>query len=267
MNNSGLQKTNQGLSIQAIKSDAFNALLPTGKKFDPSEYLSIQSNITPQTALNSPQISSLNKTNEKDLINAIRMALTVVNEMFNLPKDKKLSVVQIHYLANYLKKEYWKFKFDEFIYIFSQGMTGKLGKNYARLDVEVISGWFKIYDEQFFWQQRELQGYNQAANFKQIEKKNPAEVIPMPDHIKKEFDKLSENLSKIPETDAIPKPTIKEKIKLQEQRTDQELIKLLPSLTLPELKELLNELVLNDNERQAEIIRNYISDLLNDLKW
>src|SRR5436189_249195 len=84
MNNSGLQKTNQGLSIQAIKSDAFNALLPTGKKFDPSEYLSIQSNNTPQTALNSPQISSLNKTNEKDLINAIRMALKVVNEMFNL---------------------------------------------------------------------------------------------------------------------------------------------------------------------------------------
>jgi hypothetical protein len=238
-----------------------------GNKFDIQEYLQIQSSITLQSALNSPQISSLNKENEKSLSAAIRIALGIVNKMFNLPDTKKLNDMQINYLVSYLKKEYWRFKFDEFIYIFGQGIAGKFGKSYNRLDVEVVSEWFKVYERDYFWQQRELSGLNEAANLKRQEREKPIEYKPMPEHIKQEFAELARKLNDAPVKEEVKTESLQERLKQQKEKTDAQLKELLPSLTLPELKEMLNEFVLKENESQAEIIREYISNILNELKW
>ena len=72
------------------------------------------------------------------------LALLEVNEQFNI--DNKMSDAQINSAARILDTKYFFFTPDDFRLAFIEGITGKYGKVYNRLDIGVICGWLDEYN-------------------------------------------------------------------------------------------------------------------------
>ena len=72
------------------------------------------------------------------------LALVEANDQLNI--DGKMSDVQIGVAAKILDGKYWFFTPDDFRLAFMNGVTGKYGKIYNRLDIGVICGWLDEYN-------------------------------------------------------------------------------------------------------------------------
>lgn len=227
-----------------------------GQPFNVGLFIREQSNITLASALQTPQVSRLNKENPGDLAAAISQLLQFVNKLFNLPENKKLNDAQMAVLALDIKKRYWFLKFDELVYILREGVAGKWGKSYSRIDAETVHAWFQRYIETERDAAIELASYNEAVAYK---KQEAAAVItnPMPDHIRQGFAELRQK----PEREAIPEikpePNAPE---LTQESALKQFSELLPTLSLPDVERLLKDAQMKQNREMVQLIEVELSN-------
>ncbi|WP_460983707.1 hypothetical protein [Spirosoma fluminis] len=89
------------------------------------------------------QLSLLRKTDEPTLLKALIVLIGLTNDALNV---NRMSPVQMLDAARHILKTYWYFKPEEIAYVFDQGRSGKYGKSYNRLDLEVLTNWLHAYD-------------------------------------------------------------------------------------------------------------------------
>jgi len=106
---------------------------------------SAQSSVTIATALQSDQLSKLRKENSQEVGMSISRIITFYNNKFNLTNEKKLNIDQILYLSNEILTKYWYLKFDEIVFCFREGVTGRFGKIFGSFDAMTVHLWFSEY--------------------------------------------------------------------------------------------------------------------------
>lgn len=80
-----------------------------------------------------------------------RIIFTIIEKLLaalslSLNVGKNLEPHQLDALAKKIYAKYYYLSFDEIMYVFDQGTTGKYGKLYDRIDEEVIFSWLEKYD-------------------------------------------------------------------------------------------------------------------------
>ena len=94
--------------------------------------------------VNSKSLSFYKKQDKQYGFRFLVLALVEANDQLNI--DGKMSDVQIGVAAKILDGKYWFFTPDDFRLAFMNGVTGKYGKIYNRLDIGVICGWLDEYN-------------------------------------------------------------------------------------------------------------------------
>ena len=94
--------------------------------------------------VNSKSLSFYKKQDKQYGFRFLVLALVEANDQLNI--DGKMSDVQIGVAAKILDGKYWFFTPDDFRLAFMNGITGKYGKIYNRLDIGVICGWLDEYN-------------------------------------------------------------------------------------------------------------------------
>ena len=101
--------------------------------------------MTVAKALENPyQLSSLRKTQEESLVNAMCMLLSGLAKSINVGKN--LDTLQTYETATLLIEKFWYLRLEECMYVFKQAKLGKYGQLFDRLDITIISGWLDTYD-------------------------------------------------------------------------------------------------------------------------
>lgn len=249
---------NSSLSIHHPGQNLLTLLLPGRDSLNISEFIHAQAGLTVQTALHAPQVSRLNRENPAELAFAIARLLEFVNKLFNLPDNKKLNDPQIALLSTDIRTRYWFLKFDELVYILREGVAGKWGKSYSRVDAETIHSWFQTYINTERDAVIEQAAHNEAAQFKKQET-TPQESKPMPDHIRQELEALRHKLEHEAQPEPKPQPKAPE---FTQERGLKEFLELLPTLSLSEAKELLKEAELKQNRELVQLIENELKTRL-----
>lgn len=94
-----------------------------------------------------PALSTVRKYQGDELAkDAVVEIITEAALMLNIGKNLKTH--QIEFLADEILLNWYYLTLEEIKYLMRQGITGKYGELYDRLDVAVISGWLERYDEQ-----------------------------------------------------------------------------------------------------------------------
>lgn len=101
--------------------------------------------ITPESALETPQLSGLKAAAPLETAKALTKLLETMNARFNFAAHKKLNEIQIGFLVGSILTEYWRWKIDEVAYVLRQGIAGKL-KSFDHLDEAVVLGWFREHE-------------------------------------------------------------------------------------------------------------------------
>ena len=94
--------------------------------------------------VNSKSLAFYKKQDKQYGFRFLVLALVEANDQLNI--DGKMSDVQIGVAAKILDGKYWFFTPDDFRLAFMNGVTGKYGKIYNRLDIGVICGWLDEYN-------------------------------------------------------------------------------------------------------------------------
>lgn len=89
-------------------------------------------------------LSGFNKQDKHYGYKFLVLALIEVNEQLNI--SGKMTDSQITFSARMLDKKYFFFTPDDFRLAFMNGLTGKYGKLFNRLDIEVLCGWLEEYN-------------------------------------------------------------------------------------------------------------------------
>lgn len=103
-------------------------------------------------------------------------------DMLNVPQLSNRPEKQRQFLSSWILKEYYFYNFADIIKIIENGITGKYGKTYNRLDVEIISEWFNCYE---------------AERINEIEenaKNQPKEDIEVHPDVKDKWQQIRKNL-------------------------------------------------------------------------
>lgn len=201
-------------------------------------------------ALNAPQVSKLNKEAPQFLAAGIAQLLEFINKLFNLPENKKLNDAQIALLATDIRTRYWFLKFDELVYILREGVAGKWGKSYSRLDTEVIHAWFQTYITTERDAVIEQVSYNEAVAYKKQEAAPVTDAKPMPDHIRQQLSELRHKL----EQEAQPEQKGTNAAGLTQETVLEQLKEALPEFTPFELKGWLKQAELSQNKEIQQLI-------------
>lgn len=90
------------------------------------------------------QVSKLNKDTPEILITAISAMIESIYTLVNV--GKQINEHAIIKLAEMIIENYWYLKIDEIDLVFKNGITGKYGKIYDRVDASVIFDWLHQYD-------------------------------------------------------------------------------------------------------------------------
>lgn len=233
-----------------------------GENFNTAGFINAQSNITLASAMNTPQISRINRELPEKLAAGITQLLKFVNELFNLPADKKFSSLQLAVLAQDIKTRYWFLKFDEIIYVLREGTAGKWGKSYSRLDTEVVHAWFQVYISTERDAAVELASYNESVAYKKQEAAPVQEVKPMPDHIQEQLAALRKQLEKDKAQEAATTAPPKHP-ELTHEGALEQLKDLLPTLAPKEIQGALKQAVLKQNREIVEMIETHIKETQN----
>lgn len=77
---------------------------------------------------------------------AVKEIIAEAASMLNIGKN--LQAHQIEFMADEVLRDWYFLTLAEIKYLMRQGITGKYGELYDRLDVAVVSGWFERYNEQ-----------------------------------------------------------------------------------------------------------------------
>lgn len=196
--NGNTQENPKGLSTISTLPKSLGLLLhklyKKGESLNVHEFIKAQSAITVFSALQTPQVSRLNKESPGDLNFAISELLKFVKQLFNLPEEKNLSNLQISLLANDIRQRYWFLKFDELVYILREGVAGRWGRSYSRMDTETVHSWFNTYINTERDAVIEQASHNAAVQFKKQEAAPVSDPKPMPDHIRQELEALRQKL-------------------------------------------------------------------------
>lgn len=126
----------------------------------------------------------------------IAQLLEFINKLFNLPDNKKLNDAQIALLATDIRTRYWFLKFDELVYILREGVAGRWGKSYSRMDTEVIHAWFQQYINTERDAVIEQASLKEAFELKKRELSIDTDFKPIPESLKKDYEILKNELSK-----------------------------------------------------------------------
>ena len=157
---------------------AATGIIPTSSENDKARFatrLSMAMNdVRPLPALQSPQLSGLNKAAPTETAQALTQLLTTMNSRFNFAANKKMNDMQIGFLVGSILTTHWQFKFDEVVYVLREGIAGRL-HTFDHIDEAVVLNWFREYDEQ----QREdlLSQHAHAARAKSLEPARPIEAM------------------------------------------------------------------------------------------
>ena len=102
--------------------------------------------LTPVVAMNParPQLSELRRDDSNLFQKSISLALMRLENDLNVTNT--LSGEQTVDLTRKIGKRFYFFRFEEILYVLERGAMGRYGKNYNRLDAEVITGWLDYYD-------------------------------------------------------------------------------------------------------------------------
>ncbi|GAB3783223.1 hypothetical protein GCM10028818_40730 [Spirosoma horti] len=103
----------------------------------------ITANGLPDVLKNGTQLSVLRKTDESTLLKALLILIGLTNDALNVPR---MNPAQMLDAARHITKSFWYFKPEEIAYAFDQGRSGRYGKVYNRLDLEILEGWLLAYD-------------------------------------------------------------------------------------------------------------------------
>ncbi|GAB3293952.1 hypothetical protein GCM10027348_14380 [Hymenobacter tenuis] len=117
--------------------------------------------------MQSLQVSVLNREAPGALAEALGNVLTFFAQYFNVVRN--LTDVQIGLLVPDLLERYWHWRFDEFLYVLREGVAGRWGKVYDRLDPATIHEWCRHYDDQVRGIELERQAQKEARERKLAE--------------------------------------------------------------------------------------------------
>ena len=104
-----------------------------------------QTGLSVARALESAQVSVLNREAPGDVAEALGNVLTFYAQYFNVVRN--LTDVQITLLVPDLLERYWHWHFDEFLLVLKEGVAGRWGKVYDRIDPPTVHEWCRAYDE------------------------------------------------------------------------------------------------------------------------
>jgi len=90
------------------------------------------------------QISILKREKPDELITAISAMIESIYQLINV--GKQIGADAIIKLSEMIIENYWYLKIDEIDLVFKNGITGKYGKIYDRVDASVIFDWLHKYD-------------------------------------------------------------------------------------------------------------------------
>lgn len=104
-----------------------------------------QTGLSIARALESPQVSVLSREAPGEIAEALGNVLTFYAQYFNVVRN--ITDVQIMLLVPDLLERYWNWHFDEFLVVLKEGVAGRWGKAYDRLDPATVHEWCRQYDE------------------------------------------------------------------------------------------------------------------------
>lgn len=133
--------------------------------------MALQRGLTPAKAQQSPQLSRLRREAPGDLAEALGNLLTFTAQQFNVVRN--LTDMQVMLLVGDLTERYWRWKLDEFAYVFREAVAGRWGKVYDRLDPPTVQEWCAAYDAER-QEQIAVQAESEAAKLKAAEKDTAA---------------------------------------------------------------------------------------------
>lgn len=131
--------------------------------------MALQRGLTPSKAQLSPQLSRLRKEAPGDLAEALGNLLTFTAQQFNVVRN--LTDMQVMLLVGDLTERYWRWKLNEFAYVFREAVAGRWGKVYDRLDPPTVQEWCAAYDAER-QEQVAMQAESEAAKLKAAEKQS-----------------------------------------------------------------------------------------------
>lgn len=152
--------------IKLIPKESAISLLKRLVKNNPVEVLKIQSDVKLSTAINGTALATLKRHNELETQEALTNLVARLANSFNIG-EKNLSNEQVIEIVYLLIERYYYLKLEELILIFKKAKFGEYGKNYHRLDVQVIFEWIELY---YSSEERAVLLEKEAKNYKETEK-------------------------------------------------------------------------------------------------
>lgn len=92
------------------------------------------------------QISTLRKESRPETVGKVTFLISKLCSSLNIGRN--MTAPQIAMCAEAIVEEMWRFKLDDIDLCFRNGMTGKYGQIYDRMDQMVIFGWLKEYEKE-----------------------------------------------------------------------------------------------------------------------
>lgn len=212
-----LQKAQENKLL--IPSASTTSLLQCLLKNNPIEIIQAQSEVRLQTAVNGTALGTLKRQDKVQTQNAIANLIANLVQSLNLGNTlNDAQVVEIVYL---LMERYYYLKLEELILIFKKAKMGDYGKNYNRLDIQVIFEWIEMY---YSSDERALLLEREAKNFKEKEKSNDYKKQELPEFAKEILKKMQAEI--LPDTPKEKKPytTYNERDYLSEVKEASEIV-------------------------------------------
>lgn len=100
--------------------------------------------------LNSQSLSMARMRKEKGegYVKAL-LTLLIIDTVDFLNLGKTMSNNQVMQTVNLILEDYWHYKADHFVMCFNKAKKGYFGKNYDRIDGQIIFGWLEQFDLEF----------------------------------------------------------------------------------------------------------------------
>jgi len=110
------------------------------------------------------------------------LTLLIIDTADFLSVGKSMSNNQVMQTVNLILEDYWHYKIDHFVLCFNRAKKGYFGKQYDRIDGQVIFSWLEQFDLEFS-ADVETERRNEA---KRIEKDilSNQKGVPMPENVK-----------------------------------------------------------------------------------
>lgn len=100
--------------------------------------------------LNSQNLSMARMKKEKGdgYVKAL-LTLLIIDTVDFLNLGKTMNNNQVMQTVNLILEDYWHYKADHFVMCFNKAKKGYFGKNYDRIDGQIIFGWLEQFDLEF----------------------------------------------------------------------------------------------------------------------